>query len=145
MGGNFSVDREIALALGGFDENFVGAAFRFEAEFAHRYCERYGEVLFAPAAGIRHLKASSGGTRAHGCHLRTVKPAHSVGEYYYLLSVRPKGWKTRFLIRPLRSIRTRHHLSRPWWIPLSLFAELRGMILAAWLRMRGPHYVHRKA
>ena len=79
MGGNFSVDREIALALGGFDENFVGAAFRFEAEFAHRYCERYGEVLFAPSAGIRHLQASSGGTRAHGSHLRTVKPAHSVG------------------------------------------------------------------
>lgn len=145
MGGNFSVDREIALALGGFDENFVGAAFRFEAEFAHRYCERYGEVLFAPSAGIRHLQASSGGTRAHGSHLRTVKPAHSVGEYYYLLSVRPKGWKTRFLLRPLRSIRTRHHLSRPWWIPLSLFAELKGMILAAWLRMRGPHYVHHKA
>src|SRR5205085_6168325 len=38
MGGNFSVRRDVALALGGFDENFVRVAYRFEAEFAHRYC-----------------------------------------------------------------------------------------------------------
>ena len=37
MGGNFSIDRSVALALGGFDENFVRVAYRFEAEFAHRY------------------------------------------------------------------------------------------------------------
>ncbi|MBK9595723.1 MAG: glycosyltransferase [Rhodocyclales bacterium] len=40
MGGNFSVRREAALALGGFDENFVRVAYRFEAEFAHRWRPR---------------------------------------------------------------------------------------------------------
>jgi len=36
MGGNFSVKRDLALRLGGFDENFVHVAYRFEAEFCDR-------------------------------------------------------------------------------------------------------------
>ena len=36
MGGNFSIKRRVALELGGFDENFVHVAYRFEAEFASR-------------------------------------------------------------------------------------------------------------
>ena len=45
MGGNFSIERSLALKLGGFDENFVRVAYRFEAEFAARASaagERYG-------------------------------------------------------------------------------------------------------
>ncbi|MGH9441724.1 MAG: glycosyltransferase family 2 protein, partial [Thermoanaerobaculia bacterium] len=34
MGGNFSVRRETALRMGGFDENFVGGGYRFERDFA---------------------------------------------------------------------------------------------------------------
>ena len=34
MAGNFSMKRDLGLALGGFDENFVRVAYRFEAEFA---------------------------------------------------------------------------------------------------------------
>ena len=37
MGGNFSVRRRFALTLGGFDEQFVGAAYRFEADFIDPY------------------------------------------------------------------------------------------------------------
>jgi glycosyltransferase involved in cell wall biosynthesis len=143
MGGNFSIKREVALALGGFDENFIGAAYRFEAEFAHRYTQKHGPIRFEPAACIHHLQVPSGGTRAHGHHLRTLKPAHSVGEYYYLLRVRPPGWWMRILRRPLRAIRTRHHLRQPWWIPLTLLAEGRGFARAAMLAVQGPKYIGR--
>src|SRR5207247_751597 len=34
MGGNFSIDRSFAISLGGFDENYVGGAYRFERDFA---------------------------------------------------------------------------------------------------------------
>ncbi len=141
MGGNFSVNRSKALSLGGFDENFVGAAFRFEAEFAHRFVARHGKILFCPDASIRHLRLSSGGTRAHGHHLRTVKPAHTVGAYYYLLRVRPRHWFRKLVARPLRSVRTRHHMRRPWWIPLTLFAELRGFLHACGLLAAGPKLI----
>jgi len=141
MGGNFSIRRDVALALGGFDENFVGAAYRFEAEFAHRYTIAHGLICYEPGAVIDHLQIASGGTRAHGHHLRTLRPGHSVGAYYYLLSTRRPGWWQQVLWRPVRAIRTRHHLRRPWWIPLTLIAEARGLLLALRLRHRGARLI----
>ena len=138
MGGNFSVRRETAVALGGFDENFVGAAYRFEAEFASRHVARHGPIHYEPGAVIDHLQIATGGTRAHGHHLRTLRPMHSVGAYYFLLRARPSGWVRQYLWRPIRAVRTRHHLRRPWWIPLTLFSELRGMYLAWRLFRSGP-------
>jgi hypothetical protein len=138
MGGNFSIARSRALALGGFDENFVGAAYRFEAEFAARFVRAFGKIHYEPSARLQHLAVASGGTRAHGHHLRTAKPGHSVGAFYYLLRVRPPGWRMAMFNRPFRAVRTRHHLRRPWWIPLTFFAELRGLALALRLSRSGP-------
>ena len=145
MGGNFSVNRAKALALGGFDENFVGAAYRFEAEFAHRFVAKHGKILFNPDASIRHLQLATGGTRAHGHHLRTARSAHSVGAYYYLMRVRPRRWWRKIILRPMRAVRTRHHFRRPWWSPVTLLAELRGFIRAIWLLVRGPKFVEQNA
>ena len=139
MGGNFSIKRELALRLGGFDENFVHVAYRFEAEFANRALQAGEKILFEPAASIRHLKAMAGGTRSYGHHLTTIKPSHSVGEFYYLF--RAKGITNRLfkiLLRPWRSIRTRHHLTHPWWILPTLIAEALGLIWAIFLALRGP-------
>jgi GT2 family glycosyltransferase len=138
MGGNFSVRRDVARSLGGFDENFVGAAYRFEAEFASRFTAMYGPILYEPDALLHHLHLSSGGTRAHGDHLHTIRPAHSVGAYYFLMRVRPEGWWRQIPARAFRSIRTRHHLRQPWWIPMTLVSELRGFALALRLWSRGP-------
>ncbi|MFN0111802.1 MAG: glycosyltransferase family 2 protein [Blastocatellia bacterium] len=142
MGGNFSIKRELALRLGGFDENFVQVAYRFEAEFANRALQAGEKILFEPAASIRHLKAMAGGTRSYGHHLTTIKPSHSVGEYYYLF--RAKGITNRLfkiLQRPWRSIRTKHHLQHPWWIPPTLIAEALGFIWAVFLVGRGPRLI----
>jgi GT2 family glycosyltransferase len=141
MGGNFSVRRDHALRLGGFDENFVGAAYRFEAEFACRYVREFGPIRFAPAASIRHLQAAEGGTRAHGHHLRTHRPAHSVGAYYCLFRTRTPGWRWAMLSRAFRAVRTRYHLSHPWRIPATLLSELRGFLLAWRLARRGPSLI----
>ncbi|PYT06912.1 MAG: hypothetical protein DMF60_08205 [Acidobacteria bacterium] len=142
MGGNFSINRAVALRLGGFDENFVKVAYRFEAEFASRALAAGERILFEPEASIRHLKAATGGTRAYGEHLTTIKPSHSVGEYYYLLrSTRIPGRMLKILARPLRAIRTRHHLYHPWWIPGTLIAETWGFFWALALAARGPRLI----
>src|SRR5437868_3122650 len=60
MAGNLSVRREMALAVGGFDENFVGVAYRFETEFCRRLLRAGGRVLFQPAASIHHLRTPTG-------------------------------------------------------------------------------------
>ena len=141
IGCNFSVKREKALAIGGFDENFLGAAFNYEAEFASRFIKHFGPILFEPKASLRHLRIQRGGTRAHGHHLRTAKPTHSVGAYYYFLKVRPHHWWQQALWRPFRSVRTRHHLSHPWWIIPSLLAEVSGFFWALKLLAAGPKYL----
>lgn len=138
MGGNFSVDRETALRLGGFDERFVKVAYRFEAEFGLRAQRAGVGIEFNPQAALHHLRASSGGTRSYGDHLRMLLPMHSVGEYYYLFGSRPSGWWRRAVARPMLSVRTRHHLRRPWWIPVTLLSEFAGIGWALVLAARGP-------
>ena len=142
MGGNFTVRREIALKLGGFDEQFVSVAYNFEAEFAYRLCEAGHRIFYEPAACIHHLRVSEGGTRTFGDHLRSFRPNHAVGAYYFILRTW-SGWQSlvQFLRRPLRAIATRHHLCRPWWIPATLVAELSGMGWALLLAAQGPRYL----
>jgi len=135
MGGNFSVRRELACALGGFDENFVRVAYRFEAEFAHRVLASGRRIFYEPTACLHHLKAVTGGTRTFGEHLTTWRPDHAVGAYYYGLRT---GTMKEFLVRPWRAIATRYHLRHPWRIPATLLAELTGMAWAVALFLRGP-------
>ncbi len=130
MAGNLSVKRDAALNLQGFDENFQGAAYRFESDFARRVVASGGRILFCPTAGIDHLRVPSGGTRAKGNHLTSASPAHSVGDYYYAFKHGgPVEHWTYALTRFARSVRTRFHLTHPWWIPVTLVGELRGLWL----------------
>lgn len=138
MGGNFSIDRKRALQIGGFDENFVRVAYRFEAEFAHRLLGSGCKIFYEPAACVHHLKVAAGGTRSYGEHLTTWRPDHAVGAYYYGLRT---GAFRKLLGRPLRSIATRHHLRHPWHIPGTLFAEFSALLWALGLFARGPRLV----
>ncbi len=139
IGCNVSMRRRALFDLGGFDENFGGAAYRFEADLAERACLRGMVVRFEPVASLHHLKAPRGGTRGFGHHLRTVSPWHSAGRYYYLmLYPRMPGIVRRTAAEAMRSLAAREHLRRPWWIPVSAAAELCGIALAAWVRVRGP-------
>lgn len=142
MAGNLSLKRYDAIKIGGFDENFVRVAYRFEAEFADRLRASGGHIVFEPTARLDHLKVSAGGTRFFGEHLTTVRPDHTVGEYYYLLQatrIDRRLW--RMLRRPLRAVATRHHLRHPWWIPGTLLAEVLGLSWALYLWFRGPRYI----
>ncbi|GMU65505.1 MAG: hypothetical protein AMXMBFR36_17790 [Acidobacteriota bacterium] len=138
MGGNFSVPRRFAIEVGGFDESFRGAAYRFEAEFSIRAQRAGSSIRFEPRAGVRHLRAPAGGTRAVGNHLETPRPHHTVGEYYFLLRCRPNGWFVAMVRRPIRAVGTRYHRKRPWRIPGSLIAELAGLLWAVGLASRKP-------
>lgn len=138
MGGNFSVRRQDALALGGFDEHFVRVAYRFEAEFAHRARRAGWRFPFVPDATIHHLRSERGGTRSYGDHLRTALPGHAVGLYYFLLRTRPPGWWSQLIQGPFRAVATRFHLRHPWWIPAVMLAQLGGLAWAVILFAKGP-------
>lgn len=139
MAGNMSVRRERALAIGGFDENFIPpVAYRFETEFAKRVVAAGGRIRYEPGAIIHHLRAPRGGTRSIGSHLTSASPLHGVGDYCYAMKCGRGLERILYILRrPLREICTRFHLRRPWWIPVKLVGEIRALFLAISLRRRG--------
>lgn len=143
MGGNFSIRKDVALKLGGFDENFIKVAYRFEAEFADRLQSFGYNILFFPDASIKHLRVASGGTRSYGEHLNTIKPAHSVGRYYYLFVARNvHGRLSKIIGGPFRAVMTKYHLTHLWWIPVTFVAECWGMVWAFLLYVKGPKLIN---
>lgn len=139
MAGNLSLHRDRALSIGGFDENFRGAAYRFETEFCRRLLAAGGTVQFEPAASIRHLRAERGGTRRGGNHLTSASPHHGMGDYYFALRSGLSLESARYMLRrPFREVRTRFHLRQPWYIPLKLIGEARAFWAAMNAHRRGP-------
>jgi GT2 family glycosyltransferase len=133
---NLSVVRDRALAIGGFDENFVFVAYRFETDFALRLIAAGGRIRFEPSARVDHLRLSTGGTRAYGDHRTSPSPAHSAGDYYFALH--HSHHFTSYVLHRLRTnVLTRFHVKHPWTIPAKLIGEARGLILARQLRREG--------
>jgi hypothetical protein len=65
-----------------------------------------------------------------------------VGAFYRILRTSPRSAvPARFAERLARSVRTRHHRSRPWWIPVTLTAEVAGLAWATVLALRGPRLI----
>jgi GT2 family glycosyltransferase len=129
MAGNLSVRRDEARRIGGFDENFIGAAYRFETDFARRIIAAGGLIRFEPRASIDHLHLATGGIRSHGDHRRTASPSHSAGDYYFALRHIDSFWRYAAK-RFAANVFTRYHLSHPWYLPAKIAAELRGFLLA---------------
>ena len=131
MAGNLCVNRERAISIGGFDENFVGAAYRFETEFARRIVNAGGKIRFVGSAGIDHLRVASGGTRSKGNHMTSASPLHGFGDYYYAMRHGSGGEAWAYGIRRFfREVRTGFHLTHPWWIPVKWVGEVRAFFMA---------------
>jgi GT2 family glycosyltransferase len=129
MAGNLSVDRQRALAIGGFDERFTAVAYRFETDFALRLIQAGGRIRYEPAASIRHLHVPTGGVRAFGDHRTSPSPAHSFGDYLFAKKHVPTFWP--YVAHRLRTnVLTKYHLTHPWAIPLKVVGELRGLVRA---------------
>lgn len=136
MAGNLAVDRARALAIGGFDENYIAVAYRFETDFARRLIAAGGRIHFEPAASIRHLKAPGGGVRTWGDHRSSSSAMHSAGDYYFALFHAPHFWRYAGR-RLMRNIATRYHATHPWTLPAKITGELRGLSLARRLARAG--------
>jgi len=141
MAGNLSVKRERALSIGGFDENFVGVAYRFETDFAVRAVAAGGRIRFEPRASLRHLKLSTGGLRAFGDHRTSISPAHAVGDYYFALRHRRDRFWRYAATRLMKNVATKYHLRHPWTIPTKLIGETRAIALARRLARGAPRLI----
>ncbi len=131
MAGNLSVAREAALSIGGFDERFIGSAYRFETDFARRLIAAGHRILFAPEASLRHLRVSSGGTRSFGDHLEQPSPLHAFGDYFFALRHARGAERWTYMIRRMfKETVNAYHLRRPWKIPRKAWSEIRALAMA---------------
>jgi len=75
----------------------------------------------------------------------TNRPSHSVGAYYYLLRAQNMPRRFRGIVaRLFRAVRTKHHLTHPWWIPPTFAAEVLGLAWAALMFWRGPRLIEHR-
>lgn len=141
MAGNLCVNRKLAIAAGGFDECFTGAAYRFETEFCRRFIKYAGKpFLFIPSATLNHLYIKKGGTRAWASsHLTSVSSVHSGGDYYFALRQGLSLSVVLYMLkRLLGSLCAKFYLRRPWWLPVRFIAELRGIFWAVRQVLKKP-------
>ncbi len=145
IGANVLVNRRIALELGGFDENFKGTAHDYEREFSDRVLSTNYQIGYCGSAAVFHLKEQTGGIRTYGHFLKTIKPHHAVGAYYYILRSKRVKHKARKILSRLRQrVVTRTHLTQPWWIPLTLVGDFAGIVWALALYLSGPALLSQK-
>lgn len=140
MAGNLVVHRDSAIECGGFDENFEGAAYRFETEFCRRLIKyRKQAFFFAPKPILFHLKAERGGTRQFANFLTSSSSIHSVGHYYFLRQVcESRVELIKYTMRQfVTALVAKFYLKRPWYLPVRALAELRGIARAYSLHKQG--------
>lgn len=143
IGANFLVDRRAALAVGGFDENFIGAAHDYEREFSDRLIGAEYRIAYCGAAAVLHLKEPVGGIRTYGHFLKNVKPHHAFGSYYYILVSKLVTNKTaRIILHAIKRVSTRTHLKQPWWIPLTLIGDFLGLLWALKRKVAGQALIN---
>ena len=63
-GGNMSMDRQLAIDVGLFDERFIGRANGEETDFSLRILRRGYQIAYDPEAAVVHLGHPTGGSRA---------------------------------------------------------------------------------
>ncbi len=144
MAGNLCVNRGALIEAGGFDENFYGVAYRFETEFCKRFCKVHDTLFYySPKPILNHLYIKSGGTRAHANYLTSTSPVHSMGDYYLALLHAPPLEAIGYIVKRLfTSVVAKFYLSRPWYIPARMIAEIRGLASALKAYKKGQKLIN---
>jgi GT2 family glycosyltransferase len=126
---NASIRRELAIRVGGFDEQFVRTWWD-DADFSCRLRQCGARIVFDPTASLVHLKVPSGGKRPSGNSRFVWADAEYWGVLFYF-------WRKNFgLFRVWRHVwwYVRHLICRralvrrPHWLAVNicyLFAGLR--------------------
>jgi|GEM_PF-1376093 len=83
-GGNFSFQKEVWQAMGGFDENFLGNAVNEDSDFCLRLTKAGYRLWFDPQIEVRHQRCAVGGTRGHGDVLNWFEQMFANNLYFFL-------------------------------------------------------------
>jgi GT2 family glycosyltransferase len=136
---NASVRRELALRVGGFDEQFVRTYFD-DTDFSWRLHQAGARVVFDPTASAVHLKVPSGGKRPAGLNALVLADTENWGTRFYF-------WRKNFgLLRSWRHVALylrglicrKVLLVRPHWLAVAVWHLVAGYCWASRRLRQGP-------
>jgi glycosyltransferase involved in cell wall biosynthesis len=134
-GGNFAVRRPVIHAIGGLDENFVGAGNHEDADLAYRLHAHGCKVLWAPRPWLFHLSYAGGGGRI----VNPFKHRNFAYNLCYFLLRHRKGIELKEWLTLLRwRVFNRENISRPWLLPNRMRDFISGYRLARAAAVAGP-------
>jgi GT2 family glycosyltransferase len=134
LGANHSVRRATALELGGYDENYLGWAFREETDLALRLYRNSRMIVFDPRAAVVHLAVPSGGCRISGFQRLLQEWKVSFPAHYF-------AWKHLFPGKQFwreireafrRSVLCRKNARQPLRLPLAIASYFFALGYAYW-------------
>jgi GT2 family glycosyltransferase len=144
-GGNHSVRVEWARKIGGYDENYLGWAYREDADFAVRLWKAGGMVVFDPEATLTHLRAQRGGCRlqAQGEHLPEWQLSFPAS-YFAVRNLFPTiwFWQDVLAFNVRKYVFRKATCLRPWRLPWAAGSYLYALCKAVRLSLeRNRHDV----
>ena len=131
-GGNHSVRRAYALETGGYDEAYIGWAFREETDLALRIWRRGGIIVFDPVASLTHLQAPAGGCRFEEASTPDWVIAFP-GTYFAFRNLFPSVafWREILFTSFTGSVLRMSNARRPWRLPWAVLSYAYAVVRAA--------------
>ena len=137
---NSSVRKSSLLRIGGFDENFRGASYGDDYDFAIRLCQVNGKIIFDPAPELIHLQSPSGGLRLSSTSSKFSEADKALSGWIFLLRHGRRGWLRYLFVNWVlrRTIFLKRNLIRFWILPLSFIGIIKAYFQARDCVKKGP-------
>jgi GT2 family glycosyltransferase len=118
-GGNHAVRRDAIEAVGGYDEQYIGWAYREDTDAALRLWKAGGKIVFDPLACLTHLATPAGGCRVDGNVKRPEWHLSFPASYFAFRHLFPtrQFWSDVLVWNFRRYVLRRNALKRPWSLP----------------------------
>lgn len=120
IGCNHSVRRALLVKIGGYDENYIGWAFREDSDAAIRIWKSGGIIVFDPTAELTHLAYPAGGCRIHGWEKPIVEWIISYPAIYFAFRhffPECEFWKQVLIDNFRKYVLRKDNVYRPWRLP----------------------------
>jgi GT2 family glycosyltransferase len=117
---NGSIRREVAIRVGGFDENYTYTHLD-DTDFSARLKQLGVKAIHDPEAQLVHLKEVCGGKRPGGLNQYVLADSNRwyIWCYFFWMNFRWQG-RTEILRRLRRCVFRRVNIVRPWYLLLAL-------------------------
>jgi GT2 family glycosyltransferase len=116
---NGSVRRQVAIQVGGFDENYTYTHFD-DTDFSARLKKLGAKAVHDPEARLIHLKEIAGGKRPGGINEYVIADSNRWYTWVYFFWMN-FGWRGRkeILSRLRRTVFRKQNITRPWYLAIA--------------------------